>query len=89
MLDTNVFDFIYEMEAIDFVNSLASNGKIELYVTHIQNDELEKIKDPEKKEMVKTIHRKQIATSSGAVGTETNRGFEGSSNIEIIGTCFV
>jgi len=78
MLDTNVFDFLYDNDLIDWINSFVNNGRIKLYVTHIQNDELKKIKDPIKKEQIKKIQVILISTSGAVVGTETKRGFEGS-----------
>ncbi len=78
MLDTNVFDFIYDNDLIDLVNSFVSKDRITFYVTHVQNDELKKIKDPVKKEQIEKIQCIIIQTSGTIVGTKTNRGFEGS-----------
>ena len=80
MLDTNTFDFIYDHKLIKILNTLVSDNQVELHVTHVQLDEIEKISDEIKKEKIKTISYTTIVASVGFIGTDepTSRGYVGS-----------
>ena len=79
MMDTNAFDFIYDNNLIGFVNKLVTAEQIELYVTHVQLDEIEKISNEEKREKIKTVYYTPVVASVGFVGTSdsTSRGYVG------------
>jgi rRNA-processing protein FCF1 len=53
MLDTNTFDYIYENNIIDKIKSSVLEGKLQLFATHIQIDEIQKASDDTKKETIK------------------------------------
>lgn len=79
MVDTNAFDFIYDNDLIRFINKLVMSEQIELYVTHVQLDEIGKISNDEKKEKIMTVYYTPIVASVGFVGTSesTPRGYVG------------
>jgi predicted nucleic acid-binding protein len=63
LLDTNIFDkIVADPEALQLVRSLTSEGKIALFTTHVQEDELAEIPDEAKKERIVQIPRKSLPT---------------------------
>lgn len=43
MLDTNVFDYIYDKNLKDKARNAVDNGKLELFASNVQQQEIEKI----------------------------------------------
>jgi len=70
MFDTNIFNKIFD-ENIDITNFPKTNN---YYITHIQKDEIEKIKDPTRKNKIKQLFiliNEEIATDSFVLGYST------------------
>ncbi|HEX7141625.1 MAG TPA: hypothetical protein VF222_04025 [Nitrososphaeraceae archaeon] len=85
MLDTNTLDYIYTHQIL-LVSKLKSFSKkhIHLYITHVQQDEINKMKDISKKscinKIISIIGIKRVLTASTVIGIDENkRGFTGSS----------
>ena len=85
MLDTNTLDYIYDNK-INLVTKLRNLAKkhIHLYITHIQQDEINKIIDNYKKscinKIISNIGIRRILTSSAIIGIDepSKHGFIGS-----------
>jgi rRNA-processing protein FCF1 len=86
MLDTNTLDYIYDNK-ITLVSKLRNFAKkhIHLYITHIQQDEINKMTDNYKKscinKIISNIGIRRILTSSAIIGIDepSKHGFIGSS----------
>ena len=86
MLDANAFDFIFDNDShlVPKLEASVNSNKLSLYMTHIQLDEIEKIKNTDKrkriKEIIKLIKIQNIPTSSAVVGIDSpsKHGFIGS-----------
>jgi hypothetical protein len=85
MLDTNTLDYIYDNK-INLVSKLRNLAKkhIHLYITYIQQDEINKITDNYKKscinKIISNIGIRRILTSSAIIGIDepSKHGFIGS-----------
>ena len=85
MLDTNTLDYIYDNK-INLVSKLRNLAKkhIHLYITHIQQDEINKMTDNYKKscinKIISNIGIRRILTSSAIIGINepSKHGFIGS-----------
>jgi rRNA-processing protein FCF1 len=85
MLDTNTLDYIYNNKT-DLVSKLKNFYKknIHLYITHIQQDEINKMADAYKKncvnKIISIIGIKRVFTSCAIIGTDepSKHGFVGS-----------
>ena len=85
MLDTNTLDYIYDNK-INLVSKLRNLAKkhIHLYITHIQQDEINKMTDNSKKscinKIISNIGIRRILTSSAIIGVDepSKHGFIGS-----------
>jgi hypothetical protein len=83
MLDTNAFDHIYDNKLTDKVRTAVDDGKIKLFATEAQNQEIEKIGDNARRLAIKqTAERIQVtflATSAAVVGLDKpgKKGFNG------------
>ena len=84
MLDTNILDYIYTHQKL--VSKLKSFSKkhIHLYITQVQQDEINKMKDITKKsrinKIISIIGIKRVLTASTVISIdESKRGFIGSS----------
>lgn len=83
MLDSNTFDYIYENDLTNKLRDLTRREKIRLFITHVQKNEISKIKDLKKREYalnaIKTIPIDKVLTSAAIVGPEDSKhGFIGS-----------
>jgi rRNA-processing protein FCF1 len=86
MLDTNTLDYIYTHQKL-LVSNLKSFSKkhIHLYITHVQQDEINKIKDISKKscinKIISIIGIKRVLTASTVIDIDelSKSGFIGSS----------
>ena len=86
MLDTNAIDFIFDnySSLVPKLETLVNSNILRLYITHIQLDEIEKIKNIAKRESIKKIIGRikiqTINTSNAVVGTDSpsKHGFIGS-----------
>jgi hypothetical protein len=64
LLDSNIFDKIVETPgAFRLVQRLVADGKIELVVTHIQEDELARITDEQKRQEIASVPRTVTPTA--------------------------
>ena len=85
MLDTNTLDYIY-INKISLIPKLRnlSKTRIHLYITHIQQDEINKMADNYKKsyinKIISNIGIRRILSSSAIIGNDepTKHGFIGS-----------
>jgi len=82
MLDTNTLDYIYAKKA-HLVPKLRNLSKehIHLYITHIQQDEINKMTEDKKNcinKIISMIGIKRILTSCGIIGEQSKHGFIGS-----------
>lgn len=73
MFDSNIFDKIIEEDRlIEKLKLLTKNGKIEILTTHIQEDEIKKTPDKEKREklvkLFSSIPIKGLPTSGFVIG---------------------
>ncbi len=71
--ETKSFYFIYDNNLVESVNLLVKENKIELYTTHVQIDELDKIPDIRKKEKIKSILCTKLLTYFAVVGVEDSK----------------
>ena len=57
MLDTNALDFIFDnySSLVPKLETLVNSNILRLYITHIQLDEIEKIKNIAKRESIKKL----------------------------------
>jgi len=84
MLDTNAFDEIYDNRLGDELKLAVDAGRIRFFMTHIQQDEIAKMRDSNKRtysqNAITSIPVEIIASSAGVFGTNkrTKHGFEGS-----------
>jgi hypothetical protein len=84
MLDTNAFDYIYDIKLIDKVQKAVDNGKIKLFATDAQYQEIEKIRESTRKQGLKNMAEKLqvafLATSAAVVGLDKpgKKGLNGS-----------
>jgi rRNA-processing protein FCF1 len=86
MLDANALDFIFEKYSslVPKLEPLVNSNILRLYITHIQRDEIEKMKKIAKRESIKKIIKRikiqTINTSNAVVGTDSpsKHGFIGS-----------
>jgi rRNA-processing protein FCF1 len=84
MLDTNTLDYIYDNKT-HLVSKLRNLSKkhIHLYITHIQQDEINKMADNKKNcinKIISNIGIRRILTSSAIIGVDepSKHGFIGS-----------
>lgn len=64
MLDTMIYDKVVDTpEMLELLLRLIDGGKVEIFATHIQEDELAKIPDERKRAEVAKIPRQEIPTS--------------------------
>ena len=69
MLDTNIFDRIIEVPGFaGHLRSLTAGGRLDIVVTHVQEDELARIPDTAKRREVQLVPRRSIATSVFLMG---------------------
>jgi rRNA-processing protein FCF1 len=84
MLDTNAFDYIYDNKLTDRVRKTVDNGKVKLFTTDVQKQEIEKISNSTRKQGIKhtaeEIQVTFIATSGAVPGLdpEDRAGYGGS-----------
>jgi hypothetical protein len=82
MLDTNAFDYIIDNKLIDKVRNAVDNGKLRLFATDVQNQELDAIPNTTRKQAIKQVIEvlgiKFVATSGAVVASKLDRGFGGS-----------
>jgi hypothetical protein len=62
MLDSNSFDYIYDYKLADNVRKAVDDGKIKLFATHVQQQEIEKIGDYTRKLVIKQMAEKMQVT---------------------------
>jgi len=64
MLDTNIFDRIIEVPGLaGHLRSLTSSGRLDIVVTHVQEDELARIRDTEKRWAIQQVPRRSVPTA--------------------------
>lgn len=64
MLDTQIYDLIIATPNLaEYINYFSNKNKIEILCTHIQNDELSSIPDPDKFYKVSLIKRRRVTTA--------------------------
>ena len=64
MLDTNIFDLIIETPGLaEHLQSLAASDRLDIVVTHVQEDELARIPDPEKQRAIQQVPRRSLPTA--------------------------
>jgi hypothetical protein len=84
MMDTNTFDHIYDNALTDKVLNAVDNGKLQLFTTDVQRQEIEKISNSTRKQGIKQMAEKirvSFEETSGAVAgldKPGERGFNGS-----------
>ena len=84
MLDTNTFDHIYDNSLTDKVLNAVDNGKLQLFATDVQKQEIEKISNNIRKQGIKRMAGKMrvsfIETSAAVVALDKpgKKGFNGS-----------
>lgn len=84
MLDSNSFDYIYENKLADRFQKAVNDGKVRLFATDVQEQELEKISNDTRKQgikqMAKEVHVTFIETSAMVAGLDRpgTKGFNGS-----------
>lgn len=84
MLDTNVFDYIYDKNLKDKARNAVDNGKLELFASDVQQQEIENISDDTKKQgikqMVEELRIEFIPTSAAVVALDKpgKKGYNGS-----------
>src|SRR5439155_11967237 len=67
LMDSNIFDKIVDTPgALQLVETLVADGKVELLVTHVQEDELARIPDEQRRQRVALVPR-TIAPTYGFV----------------------
>lgn len=78
MLDSNAFDCIYDKGLIDKLTRAINTSKLSIYVTTVQSQELDRIRDPTKKEAIKSIPKQFVTPAISVYGDDkSNRGFRG------------
>jgi rRNA-processing protein FCF1 len=84
MLDSNTFDYIYNSGLTNRVQNAVDNGKLQLFATDVQEQEIEKISNDTRKQVIRQTAEKIrvafIETWGMVVGPDqpSNRGFGGS-----------
>jgi hypothetical protein len=84
MMDTNAFDFIYDKNLTNRVRNAVDNGKLQLFATDVQKQEIEKISSIVRKQGLKQMAEKIrvmfIETSAAVVALDKpgKKGFNGS-----------
>lgn len=84
MLDTNTFDYIYDNGLTNMVRNLVARGKLQLFATDVQEQEIDMIPNDKRKEDLKQTIReigvKIIGTSAATVAPsqQSKKGFHGS-----------
>jgi hypothetical protein len=84
MLDSNTFDYIYDNGLTNKVQKAVDDGKLELFATDVQQQEIEKISNGARKQGIKQtaegIRARFIETSAMVIGLDQpgKRGFDGS-----------
>jgi hypothetical protein len=69
MLDTNIFDAIITTPGlVKHLQSLTASDRLDIVVTHVQEDELARIQDAAKREEVQEVPRRLVATSVFLMG---------------------
>lgn len=64
MLDTNIFDRIIETPGlVGQLRSLTASGRLDIVVTHVQEDELARIRDTEKRRAIQRVPRRSVPTA--------------------------
>ena len=64
MLDTNIFDHIIETPGLaSHLRSLTASGRLDIVVTHVQEDELAGIQDTEKRRAIHQVPRRLVPTA--------------------------
>jgi hypothetical protein len=64
MLDTNIFDHIIETPGLaGHLRSLTASGRLDIVVTHVQEDELAGIHDTERRRAVQQVPRRLVPTA--------------------------
>src|SRR5215211_6462034 len=58
MLDSNTFDYIYDSGLTDKVQSAVNNEKLHLFATDVQDQEIEKISNDTKKQVIRQTAEK-------------------------------
>lgn len=67
MLDTQIYDLIMTIpDMVRRLNHLSEKGKVTILYTHIQEDELARIPDDQKRNKIAQIVKKKV-TTSGAI----------------------
>lgn len=83
MLDTNAFDYIYEKNLEPKLKEAVSKESLRLFITHVQLDEINKMRDERKKEYslkaIESIPVFNLLTTIGYVGSseESKHGYIG------------
>jgi hypothetical protein len=84
MLDSNSFDYIYDNKLTDNIREAVDNGKIKLFATNVQQQEIEKIGDNARKLGIERMANMMQVTfmeiSASVVGPDKpcKKGFNGS-----------
>ena len=69
MLDTQIYDLLTEdEEGLRALQTSVRAGQLDIKTTHVQEDELARIPDPDKKAKVASIPRQPVPTSDFVVG---------------------
>ena len=69
-LDSHIYDLIIATPGMtEHLNLLSTTGKIQILTTHIQEDELAKIRDSQKRADIAKIIRVKMPTSGAVYGT--------------------
>jgi hypothetical protein len=69
MLDTNIFDRIIETPGLaDHLQSLTASDRLDIVVTHVQEDELAGIQGTEKRRAIQQLPRRSIPTAAFVLG---------------------
>jgi predicted nucleic acid-binding protein len=64
MLDTNIFDAIIATPGlVEHLRSLTASDRLDIVVTHVQEDELAGIRDSEKRRAIQQVPRRSIPTA--------------------------
>ena len=64
MLDTNIFDRIIKIPGlVEHLQSLTANDRLDIVVTHVQEDELAGIQEAEKRRAIQQVPRRSVPTA--------------------------
>jgi hypothetical protein len=64
MLDSNIFDEIIKTPGLaGQMRSLTASGRLDIVVTHVQEDELARIPDTEKRRAIQQVPRRSVPTA--------------------------